>query len=132
MLNDKIREYAEHFIGKTYEWGGNGSNGFDCSGFVLEVLWAFGIYRGNDTTAKGLYRYFFDKCCKPEESDIILEFYGKDTFNGSPLNNDITHVAIRYNEHQVIEAGGSNGNGMVRLRPSNWRKDHLDTIYLKM
>lgn len=55
-----VVEYALQFLGKPYVWGGDWSGkfggGWDCSGLVLECLWAFGLYDGPDTTAQGLYK----------------------------------------------------------------------------
>ena len=50
-----ISEYALKFVGRPYIWGGDGSGkcggGFDCSGLVLECLWAFGILPNGDRIA---------------------------------------------------------------------------------
>jgi cell wall-associated NlpC family hydrolase len=45
-----LRTYAESLIGSAYRWGGNGPH-FDCSGLVLELLNAFGLWKGGDTTS---------------------------------------------------------------------------------
>jgi len=41
-----LTEYLKHFIGTPYIWAGDGtgtkSQGFDCSGLVLEGLYALG------------------------------------------------------------------------------------------
>ena len=54
-----LTEYLKHFIGRPYIWSGDGTgktaNGFDCSGLVLEGLWALGLYTGSDVTAKATY-----------------------------------------------------------------------------
>ena len=36
-------EYSKTFIGKPYRWGGEGVLGFDCSGFIQEVLRCVGL-----------------------------------------------------------------------------------------
>lgn len=38
-----IVNYAMKFLGTPYEWGGNGPNTFDCSGFVKYVYKQFGV-----------------------------------------------------------------------------------------
>ena len=34
---------AWKYIGKFYKWGGDDPSGFDCSGFVIEILKSVGI-----------------------------------------------------------------------------------------
>lgn len=41
-LADSLLDYAKLFIGKPYIGGGNGPNGFDCSGFTKFVFGRFG------------------------------------------------------------------------------------------
>lgn len=128
-------EYAQKFIGRPYVWGGDGTGkkngGFDCSGFVLECLWAFGYYNGSDTTSDGLLQW----CVKNKWFKVInvaeqglcpgaLLFFG---------TSKATHVAIAIDEKLMIEAGGgdstctseSNSKGFVRIRPIANRKDFI-------
>lgn len=128
-----ISEYAQKFIGKSYIWGGDGSGkcggGFDCSGLVLECLWAFGILPKGDMTAQGIYDIlyrqlgWYNSGKGKEKPDDIL-FFGKDT-------KHITHVAICIGGGLMVEAGGgtskctspANSTGMVRIRPIAWRNN---------
>ena len=121
-----ISEYAQKFIGKSYIWGGDGSGkcggGYDCSGLVLECLWAFGLYDGPDTTAQGLYKAlkakgWVDVPCHLE-SDCDVLFFGKDTAH-------ITHTAVAIGGGLMVEAGGggskcktvATSTGKVHVRP---------------
>ena len=127
-------DYAQKFIGRPYIWGGDGSakchGGFDCSGFVLEVLWAFGVYTGMDTTAQGLYAW-------AKKQKASKDPYFRRLFFGKDLKH-ITHVAIGsiLNTNLMIEAGGGDSKcktpetstGMVRIRPL--RKDLVADIRL--
>ena len=122
-----ISEYAQKFIGRSYIWGGDGSGkcggGFDCSGLVLECLWALGILPKGDMTAQGIYDIlyrqlgWYNSSKGKEKPDDIL-FFGKDT-------KHITHVAICIGDGLMVEAGGggskcktpATSTGMVRVRP---------------
>jgi peptidoglycan DL-endopeptidase CwlO len=127
-------EYAKSFIGKPYIWGGDGSGkkgGFDCSGFVLEVLWSVGAYIGGDTTAQNLLNYArksWTKSASNEKGGIA--FFGKSA-------SAITHVTFCIGNNLMIEAGGGGSDcktaetstGFVRMRPITNRKD-LVAVYL--
>lgn len=123
-----ISEYAQKFIGKSYIWGGDGSgakfNGWDCSGLVLECLWAFGKLPKGDLTAQKLNDKLFEKGWRQglsiKEGDVL--FFGKDVHH-------ITHTALAISERLMVEAGGggskcktpATSTGMVRVRPITWR-----------
>lgn len=118
-------DYAMKFIGKSYVWGGDGSGkcggGWDCSGLVLECLWAFGLYDGPDTTAQGLYKALKKKgwmeVPRKLESEADVLFFGKDA-------EHITHTAVAIGGGLMIEAYGSSkcktpatSTGKVQVRP---------------
>lgn len=125
--------YLERFIGRPYIWAGDGTGakggGFDCSGLVLEGLWAFGLYSGGDVSSENLRRWCADKSGwesvtqkKIQRGDIM--FFGK---------GGITHTAVAYGDGLMLEAGGgaqscvSDGSstGFVRIRPISRRKDFV-------
>ena len=127
-----LSEYALKFVGRPYIWGGDGSGkcggGFDCSGLVLECLWAFGVLPQKDMTAQGIHDAIMDKSGHVVPMMYIaaddLLFFGKD-------DKHITHVAIAIGNGLMVEAGGGNSKcktaatstGMVRVRPIASRKD---------
>jgi cell wall-associated NlpC family hydrolase len=58
-----LREHAMRIAwanyGKPYIWGGDDAvAGFDCSGFVIEILQSVGILPAGDWTAAGLWERF--------------------------------------------------------------------------
>jgi cell wall-associated NlpC family hydrolase len=122
----KLTEYMSHFIGSNYIWGGDGSgqkyNGWDCSGLVLEGLWAFGLYDGPDTTAQGLHKSLKKSGWKEVPFDFIAE--GDVLFFGKSVES-ITHTALAIGEGLMIEAGGggskcktpATSTGKVQVRP---------------
>jgi cell wall-associated NlpC family hydrolase len=98
---------ALHYVGLPYVWGGDDAiQGFDCSGFVIELLKSVGLYpRGSDTTAEGLFGYYKDK----EVQDIkegCLVFWA--------TGNKITHVEYVWKKKLTI--GASGGNSKVKTR----------------
>lgn len=134
-----LTEYLKYFIGCPYIWGGDGTGkhhgGFDCSGLVLEGLWALGLYTGHDTSAQGLYNNLsVTDGWKPSDparlSDGDLLFFGKSI-------GSITHTAVSLGDGLMLEAGGggskctseTNSTGFVRIRPVANRKDLVATLY---
>lgn len=134
-----LTEYLKHFIGVPYIWSGDGtgkkSQGFDCSGLVLEGLWAMGMYSGTDTTAQGLYNSLV-KSGKWEGADWSNAHDGDILFFGKSMSK-ITHVAVALGNGLMIEAGGggsfcksvATSTGFVRIRPV--RGDVLACLYMK-
>lgn len=130
--------YALSFLGKPYLWGGNGPQGFDCSGFVQEVLASAGLDPSGDQSAQALFdilsmygKVFSNET--PAAGDII--FYGTDS-------KSISHVAFMINSWQQIGANGGNHTctdlrsaeklgAMVKVRPWNYRKDFVAFVRIK-
>ena len=125
-------EYSKTFIGKPYRWGGEGVLGFDCSGFVQEVLSCVGLDPKGDQTAQGLFNHFIKRSKGSGVATGSLLFWGKNI-------DRITHVSIAIDYFYHIEAGGGNSRtidlktaerqgAMVRIRPIKSRKDLIAAI----
>jgi cell wall-associated NlpC family hydrolase len=101
-------EYAKSFLGTKYEWGGEDSSGIDCSGLVLECLWAIGMGPDKDMTAKQLSDWMTPHS-KTEymAPGSVLFFTTKDLV-------DVKHCAIAIDSEHMIEAKGGK---FVRIRP---------------
>ena len=102
MQSDKraiATRIAWHFLGKPYLWGGdNPIAGFDCSGFVIEILKSVGIlpHKG-DWTAAGLLGKFTPQIVQsPHEG--CLAFFGS--------TEKITHVEYCLTPAFTIGASG--------------------------
>lgn len=121
--------YGLALLGKPYIYGGNGPDGYDCSGLVSEVLKSSGVlsYAYSDT-ADGIYHTMQDplygkKIDQPEAGALV--FFGKGT--------KIEHVALVLDENRMLEAGGgfkgikpeqlNEHAAMVRIRPIKMRVD---------
>ena len=98
-------EKAKKYLGVPYVWGGESLNegGFDCSGFVYNVLNDSGI-KVSRVNAKDYYTKF--KEYEVSKSTICsgdLLFFGKS-------KNSISHVAIALSGTEMIESIGSQKN----------------------
>ena len=96
---------AKKYLGTPYVWGGESiaGGGFDCSGFVYNVLNDSGIKVGRDT-AQGYHTTFkkYEVAKSPLQSGDLL-FFGKS-------KNNITHVAIAVSNTEMIESIGNKKN----------------------
>jgi hypothetical protein len=100
--NDIIFE-AQGFLGVPYVWGGESmtEGGFDCSGFVYNVLNKAGI-KVSRLTAQGYFNTFKNNKCTKDVKGALL-FFGKSTSN-------ITHIAISNGDDTMYESIGGSKN----------------------
>lgn len=101
-FRDRVVLAAIGQVGKPYVWGGNGPDGYDCSGFVLWVWRQVGLDLP-DQTADQLWRGLQPGIGPPKAGD--LAFYSSP---GKP--GKATHVVL------ILQAGGNvvagaNGGG---------------------
>jgi cell wall-associated NlpC family hydrolase len=123
MLNEEKRKIATRIawasVGVPYQWGGDDFlRGFDCSGFVIELLKSVGILpRTGDWTAEQLSNKFM-QVDNPVEGCLV--FWQN--------NNKIIHVEYCLNEELAIGASGGgsktnslndaiNQNAYIKIRP---------------
>lgn len=134
MNLELLREYAMRLIGTPYFFGGDDTmSGFDCSGFVSELLRASGLESYTfRTNAQGILNALKSRGNIMPAQLGALAFYGK-----SPI--DVDHIAFCIDEYSMIEAGGGDGttlnlvtairqNAFVRIRPVRFRRDFLFTL----
>ena len=120
--------YALQFVGRPYRWGGDDPMaGFDCSGFVQELLASVGLDPVGDQTAQSLHEYFAGRTNDRTVQAGTLLFFGKDL-------KSISHVAMAIDDFRMIEAGGGGSktvteadaekqNAYIRVRAISNRKD---------
>lgn len=125
-------DYGIKFIGIKYTWGGDSAEeGYDCSGFIQELLASQGIDPRGDQTAQALYDIFIHKnpyvnIQTPRRGYIL--FFGKSI-------SQISHVSMAIDDKLMLEAGGEGrtptSKGMVRVRPIANRSDLVAIIQVQ-
>jgi cell wall-associated NlpC family hydrolase len=128
--------YAQSFLGKPYIWGGDDPiKGFDCSGFVIEVLKGCGVLSGKiDLSSQQLHDTLLQKGAMAitsiEEGDLV--FFGKS-------RKEITHVGLAISKNLMYEAGSGDStvanaeiaaqkNAFIRQRPILNRGDLVAVV----
>lgn len=120
---EMVTHFAWQLVGVPYKLGGNvpQDGGMDCSAFALELLRALKLWNTSDATAQMIY----DKLSKGREVSDITKgdflFFGKSV-------KEITHVAFAITPVYMLEAGGNDTNGMIRLRSTSWRRDMVAVL----
>jgi cell wall-associated NlpC family hydrolase len=118
--------YAWTFIGTPYRWGGDDPMaGFDCSGFIVEILTAVGIVPHKyDATAGGLADRFRDRRIDKPRAGAFVVWYD--------AAGNATHTEFLIDEfHTIGASGGGSGtidnaaaiaaNAFVKIRPVGYR-----------
>lgn len=98
-------ELAKKYLGRPYVWGGNceAEGGYDCSGFVFQVLHQSG-FNVNRDTAQGYFNTFSKyETSKTNIATGDLLFFGKS-------KKSITHIAIALDNKTMIESIGTSKN----------------------
>jgi len=119
-------DYAKHFIGTPYHWGGDDPMaGFDCSGFVVEVLKAVGKLQARDYSAHDLYTLF-----KPNV--VALGYAGCLAFWLDSAGRAVHVMLMVDNGHVIGATGGGSAtlteedaerqNAFCKMRPLGYRK----------
>jgi cell wall-associated NlpC family hydrolase len=125
MQEKEIRQlavdYAMAFIGKWYKWGGDDPSGFDCSGFVIEVLKAVGVLqRGGDWRARDLFDMFNSIPGNYAQCGDLVFWRNSD--------GAVIHVEMMINSQLAIGASGGGSktisiaeaiehNAFIKMRP---------------
>lgn len=100
---ETIIKNAKKYIGKPYVWGGESmtEGGYDCSGYVYNVLKDSGIKVARQT-AQG-YSSLGSEVTYKEAIESDLLFFGKS-------KKSITHIAIYAGDGKMFESRGTSKN----------------------
>lgn len=129
-LNRRLAvRYAWAHLNQPYRWGGDDPiEGFDCSGLVVEILTAVGIFPHRyDATAGGIYAELERRGCQRLESPqagAVIVYYDK---SGACVHTEIAIDQL----HTLGASGGGSAtqdaedaaeqNAFVKIRPWNYR-----------
>lgn len=125
---DLALDIAKEFLGRPYVWGGDDPiAGFDCSGFIVEILKSVGLLPSKgDWTAHGLYELY-------KERVVTAIMKGCLVFWDRNKDNKMDHVEmvfIDYLDGDTFTIGASGGgsrtmslrdaieqNAYIKIRP---------------
>ena len=129
-LRYKAVEYAHSLLHVPYRWRGDDPlEGFDCSGFVHEILQAVGLEpHGFDSTANDLYERFKDYEVPCGSAGCLVFWFGPDK-TGAIIAN---HVMLMIDDFLCIGAAGGGSktltredaikaNAFIKVRPVGYR-----------
>lgn len=134
-------EIAKTMIGQPYIWGGDDPmTGYDCSGFVIEVLRSCGVLpNAQDFSAAGIYDYLTKtkKCATPKSGSQGCFVFWKNA------SSSIVHIEMCINEKMSIGAsGGGSANttidvskktqGYVKVQDYTTRKGSSELLFVKV
>jgi len=102
-------DFAVHALGTPYVWGGNGPQGYDCSGLVVAAEHAAG--REVPRTAQA--QHDASQIVSPPGAPGDLAFFGSST-------HDIGHVGLIIGGHLMIDAPHT--GAVVRIESYDWEE----------
>ncbi len=119
---DEVARHAMRSLGTPYVWGGNGSPGFDCSGFVRRVYADFGylLPRVSRTQAAVESAPKVERIADLEAGDLMF-FRGRNRQTGKMW---INHVGMYIGDAQFIHASRSKGKVVVS-DIGRWARRHF-------
>lgn len=115
---DLALRVAWNYLGTPYIWGGDDPSGFDCSGFIIEILQSVGVLpRQGDWSAAGLWDTF-----KAGRRDLYSDYRAGDLiFWRAKESEAIIHVEMLIDQTRSI---GAQGGGSANVSTAEaWRRN---------
>lgn len=116
---DLALRVAWHYLGTPYIWMGDDPSGFDCSGFMIEILKSVGVLpRAGDWTAAQLFEMF-----KAGRRDLYFDYKAGDLIFWRAAENadQVVHVEMLIDQSRSIGASGG-GSANVDVKTA-WEKN---------
>ena len=124
---DIAEQVAFGFLGKPYYWGGDDPmQGFDCSGFVIEILKSVGkLPRSGDWTADGLWDLFPAKRAIPTRGCLVFwkNSSGRMIHVEYCLSDELSIGASGGGSRTTTEQAAINSNAYIKVRPFRSRSN---------
>ena len=98
-IRQQATAYALSFIGTPYMWNGNGPY-FDCSGYVCQIIKAFGKIKPNEDFKAEQLKSKFIQINQPSEGCLVF-FY-------NTAKTKISHVEYCIND--ILSIGAADGD----------------------
>ena len=95
-LGQQIVDLALQYLGRPYVWGGNGPNGFDCSGFTRYVYASFGCSL-NRTASSQLHNGVSVSRGELQPGDLVF-------FDNGQVSTPVSHVGIYIGGDRFVHA----------------------------
>jgi len=104
---DLALKIAFSYLGTWYIWGGDDPGGFDCSGFVIEILKSVGVLpRKGDWTAQGMAKGFnWPRMNQPQGGDLVF---------WENAAGKVIHVEMAINGELAVGASGGGSKTLTR------------------
>lgn len=129
LLKLQARHIAWQSYGKPYIWGGDDTiEGFDCSGFIMEILQSVGALKDKtDRNAHNLWEHY-------EGCRVAKPYTGCLVFYWNTAKDKIIHVEFCLDEYLKLGASGGGSktttkeaaalaNAFIKVRPIQSRRN---------